>query len=86
MRGRSPSSSLRDGKRDRNHGIATEPRLIRRAVERDERGVDGALIVRIETGERVGDFAVDITDGAGDVVAAEMRPFVAEVDCLARAA
>ena len=78
---------LRDGKRYRDQGIATEPRLVLGTVEaqpawrrpRPDRG-------HREADQSFRDFAADVGDGAGDVVASEARAAVAEIDRLPRSA
>ena len=77
---------LRNGKRHGDQGIAAEPRLVLGPVERNQRGVDGGLIVGIEADQRFCDFTADVADGAGDVVASEARAAVAEIDRLPRSA
>ncbi len=47
---------------DREHGVGAEPPLVRGPVEVDHGGVDEPLVERVETGDRVGDFAADIGD------------------------
>ena len=41
-------AGLRNGERDRDRRVAAEARLVRRAVERDQRRVDGGLVERVD--------------------------------------
>ena len=77
---------LRDRQRNRDGGVAAQPGLVGRAVEMDERGVDGELVAGIEAGERARDRAVHVGDRPIHAEAAEARAAVAQVDGLARAA
>ena len=73
---------LRDGERRSEDRVRAEPRLRRRAVERDERAVDAALVGGVEPEERVGDLAVDVADRAGDPLPQPGVAAVAELDGL----
>ena len=73
---------LRDGERRPEDRVRAEPRLRRRAVERDEHAVDAALVGGVEAEERVGDLAVDVADRAGDALPEPGVAAVAELDRL----
>ena len=73
------------GHRDGDGGVAAEPRLLRRAVEFDEDAVDFLLAGCIDAGQRMGDLAIDVGDGARHVEAAEPLAAVAQLERLARA-
>ncbi len=77
---------VRDGERHRHRRVAPEPSLVRRAVERDERGVDARLVERIAPFERLQDRADDVRGRLADVHPSEPRTAVAKIDRLARAA
>src|SRR6202020_1637679 len=62
---------LGDGKRDAEDGVRAEPRLVIRAVERDQRLVDLQLIFSFETGNGVENVAIDRLDSFQDSFAAE---------------
>jgi len=47
---------VKNAKRDRGQRVSTEPGLVRRAVDRDELGVDAGLIERVEAEESRRDF------------------------------
>ena len=75
---------MRRGEGDGDQRVAAEAGLARRAVESDERVVDPCLIGDVQSGQRRGDLAIDGGDRARDVISAEARAAVAEVQCLAR--
>ncbi len=72
--------------RHRGQRVSAEPRLVRGAVEGDERGVDRALIERVEAGESRGDLSPNPVERILHVEAAEALSAIALVDRLARAA
>src|SRR5438874_13770449 len=57
-------------KRDAKDRISTEPRLVRRAVELDQRLVDALLVTRVETLQTIRDLAFDVGHGPGHALAA----------------
>ena len=59
-----PRSGTREGEGNGQHGIGSQPRLIGRAVERDEGAVELLLGVEIPAGEGGVDLPADIGDGA----------------------
>ena len=73
---------LRDGERDAEDRVRTEPRLRLRAVELDHGAVDLALLARVEAADAVCDLAVDVGDGAGDALAEPRLAAVPELDGL----
>ncbi len=60
---------VRDRHRDAEHRVRAESAQVWRAVEPGERRIDRGLL-RILTGQRLGDFAVDVTDGLQHAFAA----------------
>src|SRR5204863_9849383 len=48
------------GERGRDGRVAAKPRLVRRAVERDQRRVDAALVGGVEADQRAGDHRVNV--------------------------
>ena len=63
--------------------LAPEPRLVRRAVERDQRLVDGGLSRGVAAAQRRGDLAVDVRDGLEHALAeVALRVAVAQLDRL----
>ena len=77
---------LGDGKRNAENGVRAEPRLVVRAVERDQGLVDLELILGFEPGDGVENVAIDRLDSFQNALAAE-APFVsiAQFDRFARA-
>jgi hypothetical protein len=65
------------GERDAEDRVRAEARLVRRAVELDERAVEALLVRRVAAGDRLGDLAVDVLDRLGDALAAERRATIA---------
>ena len=61
---------LRNGERAAEDGVGAEARLVLRAVELDQRRVDGLLIVCIEPSDRSGDLPVDVAHGLQHALAA----------------
>ena len=51
-----------DREGDPQHGVCAKPSLVRRAVDLDERPVDGGLVVGADAGDCRGDAALDIVD------------------------
>ena len=77
---------LGDGKRDAENGVRAEPRLVVRAVERDQRLVDLQLILGFEPGDGVENVAIDRLDRFQHALAAEASfVSVAQFDRFARA-
>src|SRR5579864_2615897 len=70
---------------DPKHRIGTEPALVRRAVELDQRAVDRHLVSGIETGQRVEDLAVDRVDSLQHAAPVITRTAIALLDRLMRA-
>jgi len=68
--------------RHRDHRIAAEPRLVRRAVQFDQFAVDRILIGDRHGSERRGDLAVDIRHCALDPVPAKSRSTISQLDGL----
>ncbi len=56
-----------------------------RAVERDQRRIEPRLVGGVQPAHGAGDLAVHVGDRAGDVVAAERRAAVAQIERLAGA-
>ena len=55
----------RRGERDAEDRVGAEARLVRRAVEVDQRAVEALLVEHVEAGHRRGDLAVDVADRLG---------------------
>ncbi len=70
---------VRGGQRDAEDRVRAQARLVRRAVERDERRVEAALVVGVEAGDRRGDLAVDVRDRLRDALAAPGLAAVAQL-------
>ena len=68
--------------RDAEHRVGAEAALVRGAVELDHRLVEGALLGGAGAGQRRGDLAVDVGDGAGDALAGPGVAAVAQLDRL----
>ena len=68
--------------RDSDHRIGPESTPVRRTVQIDERLVNPGLVGRVHTVERDCDFAVDVGNGTLDIVAAEARAAIAQLDSL----
>ncbi len=68
---RSLRRGLGDGKRDAENGVRAEPRLVVRAVERDQRLVDLQLVFSLEPGDGVENVAIDRLDRFQHALAAE---------------
>ena len=64
---------VRGRHRHRQHRVAAEPRLARRAVQFDQPAVQRRLVGGVEAGHGAGDLAVHVADRARHVVAAERR-------------
>jgi hypothetical protein len=74
---------MRQRERDPEDGVRTEVRLVRGAVELEERPVDLALVVCVETVERGRDHVVHVRDGPEHALAAEpLRVPVSELERL----
>ena len=72
-----------DGKADTERGVGAEPALVRRAVELDQGGVDGVLVLGVHARERVEDLALDRGDRLQHAFAAVARHVaVAQLDRL----
>ena len=71
---------MRERHRRRDDRVAAEPRLVRRAVERDQRGVVAGLVEHAAAGQRGGDFAVHRGERALHVQATEGRAAIAQVN------
>ena len=77
---------LGDRKRDAENGVRAEPRLVIRAVERDQRLVDLQLIFSLEPGNGVENVAVDRFDRFQHALSPETSLVaVAQFDRFARA-
>jgi hypothetical protein len=76
---------LGGGERDSQNGVGAEPCLVRRAIERDHRRVDLALIFRVESAQGIENIAVDAFDRLENALAGK-APLVAvaQLDCLMR--
>ena len=72
----------RGGQRDAEDRVGAEARLVRRAVELDQRAVEARLVERVEADERLGDLAVDVADRLRDALAAPGVAAVAQLDRL----
>ena len=77
---------LGDGERDAQNGVGAEPRLVRRAVERDHRCVDLDLILRVKPAQGVENIAIDAFDRLEHALAEKARLVaVAQFDRFMRA-
>ena len=83
--GRARRGGLQHRQRGRDDGVAAEPGLRRRAVERDQMAVDRRLVAGVASGQRRGDLVVHVRDRPAHVEAAERGAAVAQVDRLAAA-
>ena len=71
------------GQRDTQDGIGAELALVRRAVQRNQRKVDPALVARIDALQRPADFRVHVLDGLEHTLAAEaLLVAIAQLDGL----
>src|SRR5271165_1798934 len=77
---------VKNAKRNRSQRVSPEPGLVRRAVDRDELGVDAGLIERVEAEESRRDFRANPFERLLHVKAPEAFSPVALVDRLAAAA
>jgi hypothetical protein len=66
-----------DGHRAGDDGIAAETRLVRRAVQRNQRGIQPGLVADLAPREHSGDLAIDCGQRALHVVTTEGRTAVA---------
>ena len=64
---------LRDRQRHGERRVGAKARLVRRAVQRDHRLVDGDLILRVHAADRVEDLPANRLDGFAHALAAEAR-------------
>ena len=77
---------LGDGQRDAEDRVGAEARLVRRAVELDQRLVDGDLILGIHAADRVEDLALTLSTALQHALAAVAALVaVAQLDRLVRA-
>ena len=67
------------GKRHGENRVGAQPRLVRRAVERDQHPVERRLAGGVLTAHRGRDLAVDVVDRAGDALAHPVRATVAQL-------
>ena len=77
---------VKNAKRNRGQRVSPEPRLVRRAVDRDELQVDAGLIERVKAEESRRNFRANPCERLLHVKAAEMLASVPFVDRLAAAA
>ena len=73
-------SSFRDGERHAENRVRSEAGLVVGAVEITENAVDGALLERIESFDRVRDLAVDVPDRGEHTLARVSVTAVAQLD------
>ena len=67
------------GERHAEDRVRAEARLVRRAVEVDQRAVEALLVGRVAARDRLGDLAVDVADRLRHALAAERRAAVAQL-------
>jgi hypothetical protein len=67
------------GQRDAEDRVGPQARLVRRAVEVDERAIEPRLVEHVGAAHRLRDLAVDVRDGLGDALAAPGVAAVAQL-------
>ena len=69
----------RGGERDAEDRVRAEARLVRRAVEVDQRAIEARLVERVGAVDRLGDLAVHVRDRLRDALAAPRLPAVTQL-------
>ena len=70
---------MRRGQRHAEDGVGAQARLVRGAVELDERAVQSRLVGGVAPADRLGDLAVDVADGLRDALAEVLLAAVAQL-------
>ncbi len=64
---------LGNGHRDREHGVGAKARLVVGAVQFAQGLVNEGLLFGVEADDGLGNFGIDVLDGAGHTLAEEAR-------------